>query len=236
MARTGRPKVVRSEVTCTGCGAKMERYQSVIKHNQTGRFFCSKECQHRVGSKPRRKSDVVCQACGVVFYPGSGTKGMYCSVACHNIGQMKPPVDLNCQQCGKAFQVNPSRAGRQFCSKECEGRSKWKRVQDRTHNGRPVLLNPQGYVKIWEPTLEPRRRWVLEHRYVVEQAIGRKLRADEHVHHVNGDKADNRLENLEAIDPTSHQNITMAATQERIARERAELERYRALFGPLSED
>ena len=46
--------------------------------------------------------------------------------------------------------------------------------------------------------------WMFEHRYFIEQHLGRKLDVSEAVHHKNHNRSDNRLENLEVMDHGAH--------------------------------
>jgi hypothetical protein len=63
-------------------------------------------------------------------------------------------------------------------------------------------IDPNGYRIIYVDTVK-----IKEHRHVMEQFLGRKLTRDEEVHHINGDKLDNRIDNLTVLSKKAHSNL-----------------------------
>ena len=48
---------------------------------------------------------------------------------------------------------------------------------------------------------------ILEHRYIMQQYIGRELHSYEQVHHINGNRFDNQIENLMIVTQKEHDEI-----------------------------
>ncbi|MCY8243526.1 homing endonuclease associated repeat-containing protein [Bacillus haynesii] len=78
-------------------------------------------------------------------------------------------------------------------------------------------INEYGYIEVWKPE-HPNadsKGYVKEHRLVMSDYLGRPLFPWEDVHHKNGIKTDNRIENLEVLSKGDH-----SALHERIQPEK----------------
>ena len=140
-----------------------------------------------------------------------------CQVSCRNLGQhfrrqhaisykqhilASPPT---CLSCGQPIRFPNSRVHasyvleRKFCSLKCRSKAKSGENHPRFKGGH---LGSHGY---WVVSI--RGRPTLEHRHVMQEHLGRELETDEHVHHINGDKLDNRIENLELTSNSEHRRL-----------------------------
>lgn len=109
-------------------------------------------------------------------------------------------IPRTCLNCGNEFFVarlypsDPTKG--RFCSHSCSAQ------HQRWQGGRHT--DEHGYVRLWQRSQGKLRR---EHRIVMEQVIGRPLARNEEVHHRNGDKSDNRPENLEILSSAEHRRL-----------------------------
>jgi hypothetical protein len=112
-------------------------------------------------------------------------RGISCSRECLNIILgLKNLRGKNriCEKCGKTYYCKKSddKNGyvRKFCSIECAGKTKM---------GRKISID--GYWVVHIP--KERGSWkneMKEHRWIMEQYLGRRLKSTEIVHHINFDK------------------------------------------------
>lgn len=191
-----------------------------------------------LGRKPRTGDVFPCSVCGKEFYRQASyiAQGRHlCSRKCTNAWQARNQIKKTCPQCSVEFSVRPCNAHVTHCSRACMVVSQTKRPTGRMHNGRPVLQNHAGYLTVYEPD-HPAANVsgrILEHRWVVEQLLGRRLETTEQVHHINGEKDDNRPENLQIMTPTEHSKLTAVRRQTAQSEMLGLLAQYQEKFGPL---
>lgn len=186
-------------LVCTVCG---EEYQP--KRVRKDAKYCSLACKDREGSRRQnqklRESRVLCSLDGcqkVARWRGgmcsmhyrrerlTGDPGPVSAV----IGSDAPCAVEGCDRPSYSKGLCSLHYNRRRISGDV-GPAEVKKQA----TGEPWTDPRSGYVYVHSPG---RRKRVLQHRVVMEQHIGRLLLPFENVHHRNGDRSDNRIENLE---------------------------------------
>jgi hypothetical protein len=175
--------------------------------------------------KRTRGVEKVCRACDSTYPTRESWQKEFCSMKCYHGSRTRDPELYGrdsgwrqdehgewwlykkhryrqrgrvsvCQRCGKEFQhlanFNP-----EYCSRSCGVSSRRGSRSPSWKGGR--VKHHSGYIYVSAP--DHPRKWkagyVAEHRLVMERHLGRYLEPRETVHHLNGDRSDNRLENLQ---------------------------------------
>lgn len=134
---------------------------------------------------------IACQTCGLQFHSPPSRKAKFCSHPCYQsslrVGKGPKWEARQCAHCGESFDYLPGQGVGKFCSTSCSN--------DHRRTGSVT----DGYRWIWVAGTK-----IMEHRHVMQEYLGRTLGSDEHVHHINENRSDNRIENLMVMTASEH--------------------------------
>ena len=190
--------------TCQQCGTP---FLAQKHHVAAGRGrFCGRPCWD---AAKRTAVERRCQHCGIPFVAFANRvalqRALFCSHRCHSAAAARR-LERHCEVCGTAFWPTGQQVrngGGRFCSARCSqvahrgpGSSSWR-------GGR--LARPDRYVvmKLSDGSRE------YEHRLIWAAAHG-PIPDGYEVHHVNGVRHDNRLENLLLLTVAEHRALHRA--------------------------
>lgn len=189
-------KYSQVDKTCLTCGKSFK----VQFHRRESAKYCCKDCYNKANAP----IEMTCLRCGKQFMTIPSLikkgKGKWCSRECFITVK-----EYTCDYCGREFKRRPTNISPTskhiFCSRECTNKGLKRKVGPDNPNWKGIIYSDTY------PKIRINGSYKRMHRVVMEEHLGRPLSPEEHVHHINGDKTDNRLENLQVVTNSQHRKV-----------------------------
>lgn len=186
---------------CEICGNDFLVYPSTCDKKK----YCSKDCR-----ETHHMVNVKCPGCGKLhkipksLYALKSLRIRFCSDDCYfpfkkkREEEIKNSYTKECSNCGKIYSALRSKtlSGLSFCSQDCS--------KEYMKGENSPFFKGGTHTKAGYKVIKINGKYKYEHREIMEKFLGRKLNKDEVVHHKDGNKLNNSIDNLELMSKREH--------------------------------
>lgn len=123
---------------------------------------------------------------------------LYCSHACSGKAVVKPRTKVPCAYCGKEVKYirHPNSPKYKFCNIECF------HLWEKEHP--PYVRDGHWKENGYDITYDGTKNGIKTHRLVMAEHLGRDLLPSEIVHHIDGNRLNNNINNLQLMTRAEH--------------------------------